>query len=271
MEIIPKENKCFCKGIRTCAICEDLKLNKNKKNIIESKEINLDNLIEKNEEDINNESLNMKIKSYYINTNKLKSYLNELKYEIIIENIIKEEIERIKEEIDINNNKIEEIENIENIFDGIYIIENIYNDENKQEKLIKEINNNKWNNSQSGRMKQDYGPKINYKKRKVKKEEKNELIPEYINELIINDLQKINNKLLNLSDFKVKGVGNLLYYSSQGAHIDPHIDDYWIWGNRIIGINLLSDSIITFSYQINSYAFKLKLYCEALKARSEEF
>ena len=33
---------------------------------------------------------------------------------------------------------------------------------------------------------------------------------------------------------------NILEYSPErGSHIAPHFDDFWIWGERIIGLNLL--------------------------------
>ena len=40
---------------------------------------------------------------------------------------------------------------------------------------------------------------------------------------------------------------NLLEYNEQrGSNIAPHFDDFWLWGERIVGINLLSDSVMTF-------------------------
>lgn len=37
----------------------------------------------------------------------------------------------------------------------------------------------------------------------------------------------------------------LEYDPSRGASIDPHIDDCWIWGERIVTVNLLADSVLT--------------------------
>lgn len=31
----------------------------------------------------------------------------------------------------------------------------------------------------------------------------------------------------------------------RGASIDPHIDDCWIWGERIVTVNVLGDSVLT--------------------------
>jgi alkylated DNA repair protein alkB family protein 4 len=35
------------------------------------------------------------------------------------------------------------------------------------------------------------------------------------------------------------------YRVETGACIDPHIDDCWVWGERVISVNLLSDSVLT--------------------------
>ena len=36
------------------------------------------------------------------------------------------------------------------------------------------------------------------------------------------------------------------YTTDRGSHIAPHFDDFWIWGDRIAGINLLEDTVLTF-------------------------
>ena len=33
----------------------------------------------------------------------------------------------------------------------------------------------------------------------------------------------------------------------RGSSIDPHFDDFWVWGERLVTLNLLSGSILTFS------------------------
>lgn len=40
---------------------------------------------------------------------------------------------------------------------------------------------------------------------------------------------------------------SLEYDPLKGASIDPHIDDCWIWGERVVTVNCLSDSILTLS------------------------
>lgn len=40
---------------------------------------------------------------------------------------------------------------------------------------------------------------------------------------------------------------SLEYEPTKGASIDPHIDDCWIWGERVVTVNCLSDSVLTLS------------------------
>ena len=35
------------------------------------------------------------------------------------------------------------------------------------------------------------------------------------------------------------------YRPETGAGIDPHIDDCWVWGERIVQLNMGSDSVLT--------------------------
>ena len=37
------------------------------------------------------------------------------------------------------------------------------------------------------------------------------------------------------------------YDEQRGSNIAPHMDDLWLWGERIFGLNLLSDTVMTFS------------------------
>lgn len=48
-----------------------------------------------------------------------------------------------------------------------------------------------------------------------------------------------------LHDFKTIEQCSLEYDSERGASIDPHVDDCWIWGERIVTVNVLGDSVLT--------------------------
>lgn len=45
--------------------------------------------------------------------------------------------------------------------------------------------------------------------------------------------------------FKTVEQCSLEYDPVRGASIDPHIDDCWIWGERIVTVNVLGDSVLT--------------------------
>ena len=42
-------------------------------------------------------------------------------------------------------------------------------------------------------------------------------------------------------------VNILLYEQSKGSNIASHFDDFWLWGERIVGLNLLSDTVMTYN------------------------
>lgn len=47
--------------------------------------------------------------------------------------------------------------------------------------------------------------------------------------------------------FQPVEVNILEYRKSKGSNIAPHFDDFWIWGDRILGLSLGTDSTMTFS------------------------
>lgn len=50
-----------------------------------------------------------------------------------------------------------------------------------------------------------------------------------------------------LRDFQSIEQCSLEYDAQKGASIDPHIDDCWIWGERVVTVNCVSDSVLTLS------------------------
>lgn len=50
-----------------------------------------------------------------------------------------------------------------------------------------------------------------------------------------------------LSGFHPVEQCNLEYTSERGSAIDPHLDDSWLWGERLVTLNLLSDTVLTMS------------------------
>lgn len=98
-----------------------------------------------------------------------------------------------------------------------------------------------WKTSQSGRRKQNFGPKCNFKKKKIQLGSFNgfpkstQFVQQKFTEVPI------------LEDFRTVEQCTLEYDPARGASIDPHIDDCWIWGERIVTVNVVGDSVLTMS------------------------
>lgn len=75
-----------------------------------------------------------------------------------------------------------------------------------------------------------------------------------------------------LRDFQTIEQCTLEYDPLRGASIDPHIDDCWIWGERIVTVNVMGDSVLTMTpYRGSDAKYNLKstaeysITCKSLK------
>ncbi|KAM4546194.1 alpha-ketoglutarate-dependent dioxygenase alkB homolog 4 [Fundulus diaphanus] len=127
-------------------------------------------------------------------------------------------------------------------FPGVFLWENFISEEEEKE-LIGSMDQDVWNPSQSGRRKQDYGPKVNFKKRKVRVADFNGL-PALSQKLVLRMQQQPN-----LKGFQPVEQCNLDYHPQRGAAIDPHLDDSWLWGERLVTVNMLADTVLTMSLE----------------------
>ena len=114
----------------------------------------------------------------------------------------------------------------------------------KPEDVLLAMNAPGWVESQSGRRKQDFGPKINFMKRKIKLGDECKPVPSFLRPLL--------NKIAISHTYPTDGfhaieMVALDYNAERGSHIEPHLDDIWAWGPRIVGINLLSESHMIFT------------------------
>lgn len=50
-----------------------------------------------------------------------------------------------------------------------------------------------------------------------------------------------------LEDFRPVEQCNLDYSPERGSAIDPHLDDAWLWGERLVSLNLLSPTVLSMS------------------------
>ncbi|XP_010731869.3 alpha-ketoglutarate-dependent dioxygenase alkB homolog 4 [Larimichthys crocea] len=128
------------------------------------------------------------------------------------------------------------------LFPGVFLWENFISEE-EEEELISSMDQDVWTESQSGRRKQDFGPKVNFKKKKVRLGGFSGL-PALSQKLMLRMQQEPS-----LADFKPVEQCNLDYHPQRGSAIDPHLDDSWLWGERLVTINMLSDTTLTMSLE----------------------
>lgn len=125
-------------------------------------------------------------------------------------------------------------------FPGVLLWENFVSEDEERE-LVSRMDQDVWRESQSGRRKQDFGPKVNFKKRRVHVGSFSGL-PAISRRLLVR-----MSDLPQLSSFKPVEQCNLDYDSLRGSAIDPHLDDSWLWGENLVTVNLLSDTVLTLS------------------------
>uniref|UniRef100_A0A1A9Z457 Uncharacterized protein n=1 Tax=Glossina pallidipes TaxID=7398 RepID=A0A1A9Z457_GLOPL len=96
-----------------------------------------------------------------------------------------------------------------------------------------------WTLSQSGRRKQNFGPKTNFKRRKLRNGQFKGF-PDFTA-----FIQHRFKEIKILDNFQTIEQCSLEYDPSKGASIDPHIDDCWIWGERVVTVNCLGNAVLT--------------------------
>lgn len=115
--------------------------------------------------------------------------------------------------------------------------------EDQERVLLEGLDRNcMWKDSQSGRRKLEYGPKKNFKKKKLKLSEDPgmPMVLEFLFDLVSKFAVEKTKRSFSIAE------ANILDYSEDRfSGFDPHVDDTWLWGERIIGVNLLSDVIFT--------------------------
>lgn len=137
-------------------------------------------------------------------------------------------------------------------YPGIYIDLNFLTKEN-EDYLIRHLDQLPWELSQSGRRKQNFGPKCNFKKKKLN-------VGNFDGFPLFSKF--VQDKFMQtpiLKDFQTIEQCSLEYDPARGASIDPHIDDCWIWGERIVTVNLLSDSVLTMTYNDKPNKYNVNL------------
>lgn len=125
-------------------------------------------------------------------------------------------------------------------FPGVTLIEDFVTQEEEAE-MVQLMDLEPWKLSQSGRRKQDYGPKVNFRKQKLKMADFRGL-PSFSREVVRRmGLYPI------LEDFQPVEQCNLDYCPERGSAIDPHLDDAWLWGERLVSLSLLAPTVLSMS------------------------
>jgi len=128
-------------------------------------------------------------------------------------------------------------------FEGLELFEEVLlGGEEMERQILVTLQSWPWQPSQSGRWKQDFGPKANFKKQQVKLPETWQGFPRWSHELLQGMLEKTS----TLETFEAVECLSLWYDAERGASHALHVDDLWLWGERILGISLQSASIFTF-------------------------
>jgi alkylated DNA repair protein alkB family protein 4 len=156
-----------------------------------------------------------------------------------------------------------EISNLDSVnIGGVHVIENFISPEEEQQ-LIQIIDTKRpWVDSQEGRRKQDYGPKVSFLKRKVSVGNFGGL-PRFA----VNLFDRMSASHSNLmKDFVPVEFCVLEYTPERGSYIRPHYDDMWIWGDRLITVNLLSDTVLrlTREFKMPPYEIVIRMPARSL-------
>jgi len=123
-------------------------------------------------------------------------------------------------------------------FPGIKIIKDFVTPE-EEATLTSGLDDLPWDASQSGRRKQNFGPRANFNKRKAKCGPFSGFpsCTKFIQDRFATEPL--------LESYRTVEQCSIEYRPETGAAIEPHIDDCWIWGERIAQLNLLTDTFLT--------------------------
>ena len=83
---------------------------------------------------------------------------------------------------------------------------------------------------------QDYGPKVNFKKKRLKTSVFTGL--PYFSKVLVDRMKRSD----VLEDFEPVELCNLEYDSERGSAIASHFDDFWLWGERLVTLNMLTET-----------------------------
>lgn len=137
--------------------------------------------------------------------------------------------------------------------EGVFVGENFISEEEERQ-LVPIIDSRQpWVPSQEGRSKQDYGPKVSFLKKKASVGNFGGFPDFAVN--LMNRMQVQHPKMLG--DFVPVEFCILEYTPERGSYIRPHYDDKWIWGDRLITVNLLSATTLRLTREFKTPPFEI--------------
>ena len=140
-------------------------------------------------------------------------------------------------------------------FRGVHVFRNFVSAE-EADRLLEEIEKTDFVPAQSGKLKQHYGPKINFNKQKINTS-RFQGLPDYarwiesrLRDLTHLDLpgSPIDNLALRaaLEAFETTDAFVLRYLERDASNLDFHRDDTFAYGEAVLDLSLESDSVLTF-------------------------
>lgn len=138
--------------------------------------------------------------------------------------------------------------------DGVILIREFITIE-EETKLIPIIDQKPWTPSQEGRAKQDFGPKVSFLKQKVSVGNFSGF-PRFAMSIFSRMQLECSDHLENFVpvEFCI-----LEYTPERGSYIRPHYDDTWIWGDRLITLNLISETFLRLTREFNIPPFEIMI------------
>lgn len=144
------------------------------------------------------------------------------------------------------HNKSSGVDHVE--IHGVFVAEEFISLNEENELIELADSHSPWIPSQEGRAKQDYGPRVNFLKKKVSLGEFKGF-PNFAQNLF-HKMQATYPE--RFCDFIPVEFCILEYTPERGSYIRPHYDDKWIWGDRLITVNLSSETCLRLSREFNT-------------------
>lgn len=120
-------------------------------------------------------------------------------------------------------------------------------------KVVENLEKTSWSASQSGKRNQNFGPAVNFKEMKITVGDFVEF-PRYAK-----FLHERLHSFPSLENFCPIEQCVLECDPVKGASIVPHIDDCWVWGDRVLTVNCCGESVLTLTkYKGDCNRYNLK-------------